>query len=87
MNASRTKISVAHYGPSTVLGSWDILMNKRGKNPCSSRAWLLDNKQSISDYLGMLGSGKCYEENRPGKGIRSSGWLHVCMFCGLRSSA
>lgn len=45
MSASTTKISVAHYGPDSVLGSGDMSANKIDKQPCPGGAWYLDSKQ------------------------------------------
>lgn len=46
MNASTAKISVAYYRPNTALSTHDMLASEISKNPCSSGAWLSDNKPS-----------------------------------------
>lgn len=55
-------------------------MNKTGQNPCSSRAWLLDNEQSIYDYVGRWKAVRAMKKTDQVRASEIQGGL-VCACC------
>lgn len=55
----------SHYVPDTILGTWDISMNKANKSPCPDEAYILIQGERqftaiIVIWYGALEHDKCY---------------------------